>query len=219
MSFSRVIAFSFITRAILGSAAANSNGSCSQALTQPYYPASANCWEFEVPVTVTSENIVLKFPDWKDHYALQDFLTDVTSRPGANRPSAIVGTKNETASYTIAASFCTPKKPGKKTIILATHGIGQARSHWNSAREPEKYNFVQHAISKGYSVWFYDRLGCGQSEKYALPLSSCQTQLTNTEYPASLTNSASKKPSSSSSRSLSNPDNILAHSGSPTSSP
>ncbi|KIL84045.1 hypothetical protein FAVG1_12741 [Fusarium avenaceum] len=134
-------------------------------LTQPYYPPNANCWEYKVPVTITSENVVFNFPDWKDDYALQDFLTAVTTRESAGYPSPIVGTKNETATYTLAASFCTPKRSGKKTIILATHGIGQARTHWNSAYEPDEYNFVQHAIDKGYSVWFYDRLGNGESEK------------------------------------------------------
>ncbi|KAH7121723.1 Alpha/Beta hydrolase protein [Dactylonectria estremocensis] len=138
----------------------------SLALTQPYYPSEADCWEYKVPVTVTSENLVFNFPDWKDDYALEGFLTSLTSRPGAGFPSPVVGTKNETASYTLAASFCTPKGGDKKkTIILATHGIGQARSHWNSAYQPDEYNFVKHAISKGYSVWFYDRLGTGQSEK------------------------------------------------------
>lgn len=145
---------------------ATSNISSPQLLTQPYYPPTADCLEFKVPITVTSENLVFNFPTWKDDFALQDFLTAATSRPGANIQSVVVGTKNETATYTIAASFCSPKGPKKRSIILATHGIGQARSHWNSPYSPTDYNFVQHAISKGYSVWFYDRLGTGESEKY-----------------------------------------------------
>ena len=35
----------------------------------------------------------------------------------------------------------------------------------NSPYKPAEYNFVQHAISQGYSVFFYDRLGTGDSEK------------------------------------------------------
>lgn len=35
----------------------------------------------------------------------------------------------------------------------------------NSPYKPEEYNFVQHAISQGYSVFFYDRLGQGSSDK------------------------------------------------------
>ncbi|KAF5231478.1 hypothetical protein FANTH_13390 [Fusarium anthophilum] len=148
-----------------GLAVAKSIAPSAVGLTQPYYPPNAKCWEYQVPVTITSENLVFNFPHWKDDYALQDFLTAATTRQSAGYPSPIVGTQNETATYTLAASFCTPKHSGRKTIILATHGIGQARTHWNSAYQPDEYNFVQHAISKGYSVWFYDRLGTGESEK------------------------------------------------------
>ncbi|KAF5688791.1 alpha beta-hydrolase [Fusarium circinatum] len=148
-----------------GLAVAKSIAPSAVRLTQPYYPPNANCWEYQVPVTITSENLVFNFPDWKDDYALQDFLTAATTRQSAGYPSPIVGTQNETTTYTLAASFCIPKHSGRKTIILATHGIGQARTHWNSAYQPDEYNFVQYAISKGYSVWFYDRLGTGDSEK------------------------------------------------------
>lgn len=34
----------------------------------------------------------------------------------------------------------------------------------NSPYKPSEYNFVQHAISQGYSVFFYDRLSNGDSE-------------------------------------------------------
>lgn len=138
----------------------------SESLSLPYYPPDAACWEYKVPVTVTSENLVFAFPEWTDDYALQNFLTLATTRPSANLPGVITGTANETATYTIAASFCTPKRRDRKrSIILATHGIGQARTHWNSPYLPEKYNFVQHALQQGYSVWFYDRLGTGESSK------------------------------------------------------
>jgi pimeloyl-ACP methyl ester carboxylesterase len=118
-------------------------------------------------VTITSENQIFNFTKWEDDYALQDFLTQITTRPTAGYPGVFAGMQNETATYTIAASFCSPKSAAgrKKTVILATHGIGQARTHWNSAYKPEEYNFVQYAIARGYSVFFYDRLGTGASEK------------------------------------------------------
>ncbi|KAI8654088.1 hypothetical protein LRP88_01875 [Fusarium phalaenopsidis] len=166
MRSTHLILTSLFTRGLASGKAYPSGASDTLALTQPYYPPTADCWEYKVPVTITSENLIFDFPNWKDDYALQDFLTAATTRASAGYPSPITGTKNETETFTLAASFCTPKKSSKKkTIILATHGIGQARTHWNSAYEPDKYNFVQHAISQGYSVWFYDRLGTGESEK------------------------------------------------------
>jgi len=38
-------------------------------------------------------------------------------------------------------------------------------SYWDSEYQPENYNFVDFAISRGYSVFFYDRLGTGESSK------------------------------------------------------
>ncbi|KIX09869.1 uncharacterized protein Z518_00950 [Rhinocladiella mackenziei CBS 650.93] len=158
-------------------------GSCicpaanASALQQSYYPNTANCAEFMIPVTFESENPVFAFPKWDDDYALEDFLAVATTRPSAMLGSLVTGTKTEKFTRQIAASFCTPKNPdGKeKNVILATHGIGQARSHWNSPYRPSDYNFVQHAISKGYSVFFYDRLGTGFSEK----VSGYENQLSN----------------------------------------
>jgi hypothetical protein len=38
-------------------------------------------------------------------------------------------------------------------------------SYWASSYKPENYSFVDYTLDKGYSVFFYDRLGTGQSEK------------------------------------------------------
>jgi hypothetical protein len=126
MSTSKVLLLSLFSAASASALNWNSSTPAIAATTQPYYPPTADCIEFKVPVTVTSENLVFNFPRWKDNLALQDFLTLATTRAGANIPSPIVGKKNETESFTIAASFCTPKTPGKRTIILATHGIGKS---------------------------------------------------------------------------------------------
>lgn len=136
-------------------------------LTQPYYPPTAHCTEYKIPVVISSENIVFNFTRWDDDYALEDFLSTVTTRAGVGYPGITSGVTINNATYEIAASFCTPKKTNGKerTVILATHGIGQARTHWNSPYRPEEYNFVQWSISQGYSVFFYDRLGCGESQK------------------------------------------------------
>lgn len=132
-----------------------------------YYPPDAECTEYEVPIHLESDDYVFNATQWETDYNLEDFLSTVTTRPSAMFPSPFSGPVRNTGNYTIAASFCTPKvKNGKeKTVILATHGIGPARAHWNSAYRPEEYNFVQWATGQGYSVFFYDRLGVGGSSK------------------------------------------------------
>ncbi len=61
-------------------------------------------------------------------------------------------------------------------------------SYWNPVFPgSERYNFVQHALEAGYSVFFYDRLGSGLSDQYQLPPSSAThlPQLTNPSLPSS----------------------------------
>ena len=118
----------------------NTTGSQQQA----YYPANAICSEYMIPITITSTDNVFNFTHWDNDYALQEFLALATTRVGAGYPGVVEGTKNVTRDVEIAASFCTPSSPnGKETnVILATHGIGPGREHWNSEYKPETYNFV-----------------------------------------------------------------------------
>ncbi|EPE37135.1 alpha/beta-Hydrolase [Glarea lozoyensis ATCC 20868] len=145
----------------------NDSGSFSS-LTQSYYPPTADCIDHLIPVPITSSNFFFNFTKWTSDLELTDFLSIATTRPSAGFPGVLEPpTAPETATFEIAASFCTPKiKNGKeKTVIFATHGIGPARAHWNSPWRPEEFNFVQAAVAEGYSVFFYDRLGCGASQK------------------------------------------------------
>ncbi|KAI0860104.1 alpha/beta-hydrolase [Xylaria cubensis] len=162
----RTLSFLLITTASksYGSSIA---GSYASSRELSYYPPNAECTEYRIPVTITSDNLVFNITQWRDDFALQDFLTTFTTRPSAHYPAIKDGTTvTETFTYNIAASFCKPKNlPKSKAVILATHGVGLARAHWNSPFKPEEHNFVQHAIDKGYSVFFYDRLGNGGSDK------------------------------------------------------
>jgi hypothetical protein len=135
--------------------------------SQPYYPPAAECEEYMIPVEITSMGFPFNGTKWETDYDLEDFLSLATTRPSAGFPGVLSAPVSESATYNIAASFCTPKQKNtkSKTVILATHGIGPARAHWNSPFRPDEFNFVQHAIGEGYSVFFYDRLGTGASEK------------------------------------------------------
>ena len=122
-----------------------------------------------IPISISSTNTLFNFTHWSNDYGLEQFLADATTCLGADYPSIVGGEKRVDADYQIAASFCTPKSTSgsgkEKEVILATHGIAAGHEHWNSAYKPKTYNFVQHAIDEGYSVFFYDRVGCGLSSK------------------------------------------------------
>ncbi|RFU27310.1 hypothetical protein B7463_g9030, partial [Scytalidium lignicola] len=144
-------------------------------LAQPYYPPAAHCEEYLVPLPITAEQAVFNATKWETPYDLEAFFSTLTTRPSAGFAAPLTAPVTLTKTVEIAASFCTPKKTNgkEKTVILATHGIGPARVHWNSPHKPDEYNFVQWAIGQGYSVFFYDRLGTGASQK----LSGFSTQL------------------------------------------
>lgn len=91
-----------------------------------YVPKGANCRDYTIPVTVTSENRPWIGPRWKDNYELVDFASTSSARPEAGFPSPVGKPVNQTGSYNIAATFCTPKTPGQhsKTVLLAIHGLG-----------------------------------------------------------------------------------------------
>ncbi len=54
---------------------------------------------------------------------------------------------------------------GVYKLLIEYHSTNHNHSYWNPSFKPETYNYVQHAINKGYSIFFYDRLGIGASEK------------------------------------------------------
>ena len=91
-----------------------------------FSPKGAKCQDYTIPLTITSENRPWIGPRWTDNYGFIDFLSIATSRPSAGFPSPVGNPVNQTASYNISATFCTPEKPGKhsKTVLLATHGLG-----------------------------------------------------------------------------------------------
>ncbi|KAM7207174.1 alpha/beta-hydrolase [Naviculisporaceae sp. PSN 640] len=126
------------------------------------------CEDFKIPVTTTSENFIFGLDHFKNDLDVANWVVTVTSRNPSIKKTVTPRTENVTANYTIGATFCQPA-PGKKSnkvVLLATHGIGFDKSYWDPALEDkDRYSFVDHAISKGYSVFSYDRLGIGSSTR------------------------------------------------------
>lgn len=154
-----------------------------------FVPNGAQCQDYTIPVTATSEVRLWNGTRWTDNYGYIDVVSTLSSRTSAGFPQPYGEPVNQTASYNVSATFCTPQKAGQhsKTVLFATHGLAfdrgqvppppwkirilltQPHSYWNSPYEPDKYNFVQYAVNKGYSVFFYDRVGVGKSTKYINP--------------------------------------------------
>ena len=97
---------------------------------QMYRPLNAVCMDYQIPLSVSSAQYRFEYPKWTDQNGLTQFLIDDVARI-PNLPPLIGSPKNETAEYTISATFCTPRKAAgdkARTVILATHGLGFDRS-------------------------------------------------------------------------------------------
>ena len=100
-------------------------------LTNPtstgYPPPGSICKDHTILVTVTSNNYPWIAPKWTDDYGFIDFVSAASTRLDAPYPPSPIGAPvNETGTYEISATFCTPETPGKnsRTVLLATHGLG-----------------------------------------------------------------------------------------------
>jgi hypothetical protein len=127
----------------------------------------ASCIDYNIPVTITSENYIFNVSEFRNNFDVVNVITDFARKDSNTSFHPFHGTKNETAEYLIAGTFCTPNKPvgREKQVLLATPGIGYDRRYWDSKYKPKEYNFVRAMVAKGYSVFFYDRLGTGESQK------------------------------------------------------
>lgn len=83
-----------------------------------------SCMDYKVPATVSSSNYVFA-PSFEDDYQLVDFITDLTSRDNSTF-NPFTGQKNQTKSYIISGTYCTPKgnSDHKSTLLLLSHGLG-----------------------------------------------------------------------------------------------
>ncbi|KAK0755705.1 hypothetical protein N5P37_011737 [Trichoderma harzianum] len=125
------------------------------------------CRSYTIPITITSANLVYGLPPLQDNFDVARLVDTITSRTPPTTPP-FSGSTNVTANYTIAATFCSPGRgevdPHKSTVIIATHGLNFDGSYWDP-KLGTSYSFVDWAISQGYSVFYYDRLGVGDSTR------------------------------------------------------
>ncbi|KAK0732082.1 Alpha/Beta hydrolase protein [Lasiosphaeris hirsuta] len=148
------------------------------ALGTPVSSTTKTCTDLEIPLTVTSTNIGFGLPKFTTDFDVANFIDTVSSRNTTTSDSVVAAPNNVTANYTISATFCKPKvlPAGRKnTVLLATHGLAFDRSYWDPALDKVKYSFVDAAVGRGYSVFYYDRLGVGKSS----PVSGYVAQLFN----------------------------------------
>ncbi|KAK4119018.1 alpha/beta-hydrolase [Parathielavia appendiculata] len=125
------------------------------------------CKDFHIAVNVTVPYYDVDL-SIETHWDLVDYIFNSTRRDSSEVFHPVGRNHTETTTSKIGATFCRPRARGKtsETVLLLTHGSMVDRSYWNPVfAGSEQYNFVQHALDAGYSVFFYDRLGSGTSDR------------------------------------------------------
>jgi hypothetical protein len=100
------------------------------------------CKEFRVQLSVSSDNWDLSRFNW-------DF--SIPEDPAINHGSE---------TFNIFFKYCEPIQALKRDAIIVTHhGVMYTHEAFDIGYEPEKYSVTRHAVSQGYAVLLYDRLG------------------------------------------------------------
>ncbi|RDW83518.1 hypothetical protein BP5796_05009 [Coleophoma crateriformis] len=143
----------------------------SSSLCAPLQPSSpglmGNCYDYEIPVITQTQAQIFGLPKFSDNFDVSGLFGNLIKRTPFN---PFAGTQNVTGNYTISATFCSPKTLNghEKTVLLATSGLGYDSRYWAPSMNPAAYSFVDYTLSRGYSIFVYDRLGTGKSTKSAV---------------------------------------------------
>ncbi|KAI0878536.1 alpha/beta-hydrolase [Hypoxylon argillaceum] len=134
------------------------------AFALPYSNLSA-CRELQLPINVSVPRFIVT-ATVKDNWDAASLSLNLTNRdfamPSDPLPISGVTPNAINSTYTIGATVC---GSGGPTLIL-THGIIESKLYWRPTFDnSEQYNFVDAAVSAGYSVISYDRIGVGSSSK------------------------------------------------------
>ncbi|KZS98821.1 hypothetical protein SISNIDRAFT_499160 [Sistotremastrum niveocremeum HHB9708] len=125
-----------------------------------------NCSSIFVPVQVQVEapliNLTVPVNQSEVTNLIQQFLTVTSNVAG----KSIVGTQNISARYEIFGKLCTPHGVlPNGTLEIATHGVGFSNFYWDLGGDDSPNNYAASAVAAGHSIFYYDRLGTGNSSK------------------------------------------------------
>jgi hypothetical protein len=165
---SALLAFVLAASSIIPASQASSV-SFNNAISDRPSSSVAQCTPYTIPLNVTSQNTVFNLTKFQNDLDVAHVVTEIVRKDSNVSFHPASGVENATAVYSISGTFCSPKSPSgngrEKIVLLATHGIGYDGQYWDSAYNPEEYSFVENVVKQGYSVFYYDRLGTGKSQK------------------------------------------------------
>lgn len=126
-----------------------------------------NCIELLIPIPIKATNIEYDIPRVDSTIDEVNWAINVTTWSSSNYFDRIIRNKTIDQTFDIHTKLCIPAKANEKSPILQilTAGNGFDKRYWDAEVNPAKYNYIDAALSRGYSVLAYDKLGCGKSDK------------------------------------------------------
>ncbi|KAK6841961.1 hypothetical protein PG989_009500 [Apiospora arundinis] len=138
--------------------------------------SARDCQNLTIPISISARNGKFHLHAPANNIEVTNYILDLT-QPGRNLTDAVLDkyvTVN--GNYSIAATYCEPDCGPGKTLQVLTHGIAFDRSYWDFPVNNYNYSYVNRAIERGYSAFFFDRLGLGQSS-HGDPVNEIQSWL------------------------------------------
>ncbi|KAK6067981.1 hypothetical protein SCUP515_09894 [Seiridium cupressi] len=125
---------------------------------------SRPCLQLSIPVTIAADNYIFDGPVIANNSDVVEFSLALDASDNTGNP--VLGTAVVSGSFEISAQLCIPDAGAKASVLqIASHGITFEKRYWDSEYRPERYSYVDAALSQGYSILTYDRLGDGQSSR------------------------------------------------------
>jgi pimeloyl-ACP methyl ester carboxylesterase len=139
--------------------------------------SARKCQNLTVEVPIAARNGVFNVSTPVTNIDVTNFILDATQLSKNYSADTLQGYKTVAGNYHIAATYCDPDCGPSETVQLLTHGIGFDRSYWDFSYNNYNYSYVAEATDQyGYSTFFWDRLGIGQSQ-HGEPVNEIQAWL------------------------------------------
>ena len=125
------------------------------------------CTQFYIPVAITDVKAAkYAIPALDSDIAVTAWA--VSAERWSASPFDIAENITISGTFNIHAQYCTPESPVASkadTLQIATHGLVYDKRYWDVEIDPSQYSYVDAALSAGYPILTYDRLGTGKSDK------------------------------------------------------
>ncbi|TGO23205.1 hypothetical protein BPAE_0140g00110 [Botrytis paeoniae] len=124
--------------------------------------AENTCTDFRFLVYIDYTQYQFGYPPFSDNYDVATYIQDINRRDADKTFHPISGSIPGNGTFRLSGTYCEPANA--TTLLVATHGLNSDRTYWDIQYQPEKYNFANYVVGKGYSFLSYDLLGAGRSQ-------------------------------------------------------